>query len=826
MADRDTERDRDDTQNNDDDNENKNENEDGNGKNLESEQQAVLQELKLQEENLDGEGDDDEGDGGEFGRLGEVPSMEALSQRSDVTVPELLGYIEQHEQNAEILRAKIVRLRQKKKETMKKHRGSVIDLHNRMFNKLIETENEQKTELQRAQDRIAELEIELEKKAAMQPPSGDDAEQFNRAQLEKYIDDNARLEKQVSELEAQLKEHDQTLQVEKMKNERASDSHRKSISILHTNMFKKLLDAEDDFEDKIEKLQEEIRQRDALLALEKQKNDHADRLRRDSIQTVHNNMLSKLLDAQAQHDELIERLQHENRNLRSDLNTQKGELRKEVLRNHAVLEKHADREERAGDGDGGDSDVSDLEQETPEEANHQKKQPTTTNANNNKFDDLWDEADAPEAEVDRLKAYCGKLESELKDEKEKPEEATNDDNANNNKFDDLWDEADAPEAEVDRLKAYCGKLESELKDEKEKSAHNEKQRKDSIHNLHNNMFQKLLDAEFEYEEEIERLHREKEELNEKVRFYEDAFHKMNGKTAAGAGSDKEDGDADADADDDGNGSGGAMFNPMQLMELKTSVKEKDEVIEAKQQEITHLTSKLEKLEVELVNQEKQRRGSVAILSQQMMAKLLDAESENEQQRSAFKGKLQQLEKQLEDSQEQAFSAEKQRRNSVTQVSQTMFSRLLQAEQNKKRITEEYEAKLMQLEQKLSAEQLHNETVISQQTVKEAEAEKYKSKATQLEHKVIALKKETTSSERQRRESLGAMQNEYWRKLIKTEDDHKEQIQSLKNEIVRLQEKVQRVSAEKCNVLVESNKQMNDLRRAIVVMQSKKSTSWF
>eukprot|EP01084_Bolivina_argentea_P097392 175074_1 len=39
----------------------------------------------------------------------------------------------------------------------------------------------------------------------------------------------------------------------------------------------------------------------------------------------------------------------------------------------------------------------------------------------------------------------------------------------------------------------------QLKDERH-------QRKDSIHNLHNNMFQKMLDAEFEYEEEIERLH--------------------------------------------------------------------------------------------------------------------------------------------------------------------------------------------------------------------------------------------------------------------------------------------------------------------------------
>merc|ERR1712115_423265 len=127
-------------------------------------------------------------------------------------------------------------------------------------------------------------------------------------------------------------------------------------------------------------------------------------------------------------------------------------------------------------------------------------------------------------------------------------------------FDDLWDEADEPEAEIDRLKAHIEKIERELNEEKEKNAYIEKQRKDSIHNLHNNMFQKLLDAEFEYEEEIERLHREKEELKEKISFYVESFEKMNKNN------------------DDPNEVQQQIINPTEVIQLKEEVKQKNDII--------------------------------------------------------------------------------------------------------------------------------------------------------------------------------------------------------------------------------------------------------
>ena len=139
-----------------------------------------------------------------------VPSIDELRNREDVTITELLDYIDRYEQKVEICEAKITKLKEAKRENVKKHRGSVIDLHNRMFKKLIETESEQKTELERAQDKIKELEMEIEKlklelQISKENDAMDDAESFKSAQLQKYIDDNSKLEKELEELRKKQK---------------------------------------------------------------------------------------------------------------------------------------------------------------------------------------------------------------------------------------------------------------------------------------------------------------------------------------------------------------------------------------------------------------------------------------------------------------------------------------------------------------------------------------------------------------------------------------------------------------------------------------------
>merc|ERR1712048_626905 len=73
---------------------------------------------------------------------------------------------------------------------------------------------------------------------------------------------------------------------------------------------------------------------------------------------------------------------------------------------------------------------------------------------------------------------------------------------------------------------------------------------------------------------------------------------------------------------------------------------------------------------------------------------------------------------------------------------------------------------------------------------------------------------------------------YWKKLVDAEDNHEKQIKALKHEIVRLQnemteckKKIEWLTTSKYNLIVECDKQMNELRNAVTVY-AKKKTSWF
>merc|ERR1712176_1697580 len=96
----------------------------------------------------------------------------------------------------------------------------------------------------------------------------------------------------------------------------------------------------------------------------------------------------------------------------------------------------------------------------------------------------------------------------------------------------------------------------------------------------------------------------------------------------------------------------------------------------------------------------------------------------------------------------------------------------------------------------------------------------------LELEMVEFKKESAKKEKVRRESFSALQNSYWKKLLEAEDDHEEQMRALKKEIVRLRGEinegkllVEHLTASKLNMIVECEKQMNDLRRAVQVYNS-------
>eukprot|EP01084_Bolivina_argentea_P042120 77703_1 len=212
----------------------------------------------------------------------------------------------------------------------------------------------------------------------------------------------------------------------------------------------------------------------------------------------------------------------------------------------------------------------------------------------------------------------------------------------------------------------------------------------------------------------------------------------------------------------------------------------------------------------------------------------DEEEENEEQKADFKLKLLKLEKELEDSKENAFNLEKTRRNSVTKVSQTMFHKLLVAEQTKKQIKVTYEEKIKELEEKLAIERLKTETTHSEKEMNSMELKKYKLESEQLKQQVSQIKNKSETKEKQRRESFTQLQNSYWTKLLQAEDDSAQQIKKLKHEIINLQNQITNrkktiewLTTSKLNLITECNRQMNDLRAAVTVYnKNENNNSWF
>merc|ERR1719361_1473670 len=356
---------------------------------------------------------EDEGDIVDDINVEHIPRVADLRARDDVTLEELLGYIELYQEKKDVLDAKVHKLKESKKEVQKKHRGSVIDLHNRMFKKLIETETEQKTELEQAQEKVDQLETEVSKfqmlKAEVAASERGDTEVFQSNRLQEYVEKNATLEKENQALVKQLKEVSAELKTERMKQERTSDSHRKSISTLHTNMFKKLLDAEDEFQDKLDREISEKKRLEKEIQREKLKNEQSDKLRRDSVQTVHNQMLSKILDAQAEHEEEKEALARENKELKRQLKEARFELRKETLKSKAQSEKRAERE-KGNASMYGDQAQSSQEDEDSDDSAVSELDPAERRK---------DLDDGNKEDIDRLKGHIEKLERELEEEKEK-----------------------------------------------------------------------------------------------------------------------------------------------------------------------------------------------------------------------------------------------------------------------------------------------------------------------------------------------------------------------------------------------------------------------
>eukprot|EP01084_Bolivina_argentea_P020371 37870_1 len=267
-----------------------------------------------------------------------IEGIDELRNRENVTTTELLdyiyNYIQRYETMVEIYESKIAKLKQSNRENATERRDEVIDVLNRMLKKSIEREYEQDKELKLLQDRLCVLECENEnlklKTAIIECIQQDnDTDDYKSVQLQKYINDNFRLKKELKEMKTKLKCTENKSHIERMKQEYGIQSESMSEVPIEIFIGKKLLDAEQDFKDRIDRLTEELAEKNRDLEFERCKNEQNDKLRRDSLQTVHNKMLTKLLDAEADHDEKEEKLE-------SQIKEIQCELRKQILQNDAL----------------------------------------------------------------------------------------------------------------------------------------------------------------------------------------------------------------------------------------------------------------------------------------------------------------------------------------------------------------------------------------------------------------------------------------------------------------------------------------------------------
>jgi len=154
----------------------------------------------------------------------------------------------------------------------------------------------------------------------------------------------------------------------------------------------------------------------------------------------------------------------------------------------------------------------------------------------------------------------------------------------------------------DELEKYVKVLEQEIENLVKQNMDLEHKRNESIHYLHNNMFQKLLEAEAEYEQESARLEKENAQLREQL-----ASHT----------SQKNDNNEN---------------NNHALMEK----------IEELTKDNENLKKELENCKMMNDNLEKTRRNSLTAVSQNMFYKYLGVEQSKKEEKNKFEEEIEQL----------------------------------------------------------------------------------------------------------------------------------------------------------------------------------------
>lgn len=291
-----------------------------------------------------------------------------------------------------------------------------------------------------------------------------------------------------------------------------------------------------------------------------------------------------------------------------------------------------------------------------------------------------------------------------------------------------------------------------------------------------------MDAEFDYEEEIEKLNLEKDELIEKIEWYAESMQEM----------------------DD------AQF----LLQLKKDNKEKELQHKTLTKTIVELEAKNVELMESLKESKEKRRQSIHYLSDAMMQKLLDAETDSQEHIENYKIIIRNLESRLSDEHQSNENIDKNRRKSLTNMSTNMFGKLLGVQQEMKDAKEMYLERIRKLEQQLSLEQLKYETIDIPHTIQKSEIQ-------ELNFTIEELKIGKVNASEIRME----MEN----KLFEAQEKHDRNIEQWKRKYNILAKENEFAIVSKLNMIQECNKEMNLLRkvlRAYAIKEKYASKSWF
>ena len=377
----------------------------------------------------------------------------------------------------------------------------------------------------------------------------------------------------------------------------------------------------------------------------------------------------------------------------------------------------------------------------------------------------------------------------------------------------------------------------------------ERLRQNSIHNLHNNMFQKLLDAEYEYEEEIEKLNQKIRKLQDRLHLYElgdesdendnnknnsskNTKNETNRKEQNQKNSSSSDGSNQVSLENNGINENDNNDNddlPINYSNMKNSVtpmgpedNPNDNNTNTNDSAVTNNNARTNDLkndtnvstntspEKSNKNQNNRQNNNSSNNSDSVNSihlenlhtaqkQIIKLEAEN----TTLHAEIEELKNRLRSMKSKANTIERERRASVTEAAKKIFGMRLAGAS----------------EQHTKMEELKDE---------------FNNKELELKQEIQELQTHLEESERNRRESVHVYQKILWKNMGEAEDESNKQVNEVKKELKLYKDEANKLRREnefliasKLNLIEECNQQLNLLRKGLTVINrsDQQKSSW-